>query len=135
MNLEKDFKVYILSKLKNNGISFEHISSSADSISVIVKTEELNGKKNAVLNDLYNSYTPEIITIEDNIALIAIVSENNEENEEIIYRAFKSITSISIKTKLIDKGSNDISVIIGIDEFDYVKIINILYSEFTEEKK
>jgi len=135
MNSEKGLKESILSCLRENEVYFEHISSSTDAITVIAKQEDFEGKKAKILNDIYCNFSPEIIIIEENIALIAVVSESGCKGEEILYKVLKSILEISLKTNIIDKGSNDSSIIIGIKEVDYEKAINVIYREFIKEKK
>ena len=135
INSENGLKECILNRLKINGIFFEHVSSSTDSITVILKTTNLEGKKSTVLNDLYSNFSPEIIIFEENIAIVAIVSKEGTKSEEILFKALKAILKTAIKTKIIDKGSNESSVIIGIKEEDYEKTVNVIYREFIKEKK
>ena len=134
MNSDSGFKEMVLNEFRKTGVFFEHISSSTDAISMVVKTEDLKDKKENVLNGIFNKFSPEIITIEENIALIAVVSENNTQPEEIAFRIFKSISESYVKTKIIDRGSNEASIVIGIMEKDYEKSVNALYKEFAERK-
>jgi aspartate kinase len=130
MNAEVGFGRKLLEVFENNNVCFEHLPSGIDTMSVVVSSAELYKDKDKVLNGIFKAVTPDSMTVEDNIALIAIVGRGMVEAKGTASRIFKAISDADINIKMIDQGSSELSIIIGITEDDFEKALRAIYAEF-----
>lgn len=130
MNAEVGFGRRLLEVFENNDVCFEHLPSGIDTMSVVVSSAELYKNKDKVLNGIFKAVTPDSMTVEDKIALIAIVGRGMVEAKGTASRIFKAISDADINIKMIDQGSSELSIIIGITEEDFEKALKSIYNEF-----
>ena len=132
MNSELGFGRRVLEVLENNAISFEHLPSSIDTMSVIISTADIEGKRDIIVDQLCKSVNPDTISIEDGIALIAIVGRGMIKAKGTAARIFNAVAQASINIKMIDQGSSELNIIIGVEENDYIKTLQAIYKEFVK---
>lgn len=130
MNCEVGFGRKVLSVLESKGISFEHLPSGIDTMSVIVKTAELAGRRDFILNAISQEAHPDSITVEEGIALVAVVGRAMVKAKGTAAKVFKAIAEAEINIRMIDQGSDELNIIIGVDEADFEKAMNAIYKEF-----
>lgn len=130
MNSEYGFGRRVLEVLENNNLRFEHLPSSIDTMSVIVSTGDLEGKREKILDELCKAVNPDSVSIEDGIALIAIVGRGMIKAKGTAARVFNSVAQASINIKMIDQGSSELNIIIGVEDVDYINTIRAIYKEF-----
>ena len=130
MNSEYGFGRRVLEVLENNNIRFEHLPSSIDTMSVIISTADIQGKREKLLDELCKAVNPDTISIEDGIALIAIVGRGMIKAKGTAARVFNAIAQASINIKMIDQGSSELNIIIGVEDSDYIDTIRAIYKEF-----
>lgn len=129
MNSETGFGARLLYIFSRNGIPFEHCPSGIDTISVVVNSELFDNRREIILREIKNELNPDFITIEKNLASIAIVGEGMVSVRGMAAKIFSAIAKAGINIRMIDQGSDELNIIIGIDEADYEKAINALYKE------
>ena len=130
MNVEVGFGRKVLGVLEKKNISFEHLPSGIDTMSVIVKSSELSGRLDYILNGIQQEACPDTISVEENIALIAVVGRAMVKSKGTAAKVFKAIAEADINVKMIDQGSDELNIIIGIEEKDFEKAQKAIYSEF-----
>ncbi|MEE1357205.1 MAG: aspartate kinase [Clostridia bacterium] len=130
MNSEIGFGRKILSVLEENGISFEHLPSGIDTMCVIVANSELENKKDAVISDICKAVNPDSVSIESGLALIATVGRGMISAKGTAARIFRAAAAKGVNIRMIDQGSSEINVIIGVEEKDYSRAISAIYDEF-----
>ena len=130
MNAELGFGRRVLEVIENNGVSFEHLPSGIDTMSVIVSSVDMRDKKEKVLNGIFRAVTPDSMSVEEGIALIAIVGRGMVEAKGTASRIFAAISNAGVNIKMIDQGSSEISIIIGIREEDFELALRAIYNEF-----
>ncbi len=130
MNSEVGFGRKVLGVLEKRGISFEHLPSGIDTMSVIVKSSELAGRLEYILNDICQEAAPDSINAEDGIALIAVVGRAMVKSKGTAAKVFKAIAEADVNVKMIDQGSDELNIIIGIEESDFEKAVRAIYKEF-----
>lgn len=130
MNAEIGFGRRVLEVFEQNDVCFEHLPSGIDTMSVVVSTAELHKNKDKVLNGIFKAVTPDSMTIEDGIALLAVVGRGMIEAKGTAARILQAISASDVNIKMIDQGSSEMSVIIGIKEEDFEKAHNAIYNEF-----
>ncbi len=130
MNSEIGFGKKVLDVLTYNKISFEHLPSSIDSMSIIVSTDEIKDKKLILADEITKAVHPDYISIDDGIALVAVVGRNMANGIGTAYRVFKAAADAGVNIKMIDQGSSEMNIIIGVREEDYQSTLQGIYNEF-----
>lgn len=129
MNSEVGFLRRILTVLDNEGFGFEHIPTGIDTMSLVVSTEELEKHPDTVRYITQISH-PNHIEVINNLALVAIVGRNMREKRGTATRIFAALSHANINIKMIDQGSSELNIIVGIDEKDFENAIKVIYDMF-----
>ena len=130
MNSDLGFARKTLQVIEDNKIPFEHFPSGIDTMTVIVSTKALEKSRADVLAGICKNVNPDNIFVEDNLALVAVVGRGMVKAKGTASRVFTSLANANINIRMIDQGSSELSIIIGIDANDYVEAIKAIYAEF-----
>ncbi len=129
MNNEIGFLRRILTLMENEGISFEHIPTGIDTMNIVVNSDSL-AKCPDFADRIKQITNPNHIEIEHNLALIAVVGRGMKETKGTATRIFAALSHANINIKMIDQGSSELNIIIGIKEDDFEEAIRIIYEMF-----
>ncbi len=132
MNAEIGFGRRVLEVLEENDISFEHLPSGVDTMSVVVSTAALSEHRDRVMTAINRSVRPDSITIEDGLALLAIVGRGMVKSKGTAARVFGAISNAGINIRMIDQGSSELNIIVGVEEGDLGTAMNAIYHEFVK---
>ena len=132
MNAEIGFGRRILSVLEDCNVPFEHLPSGIDTMSVVVNTSCIDNIRDQVVRSICLKTTPDAVSIEDGIALIAIVGRGMARSKGTAARVFNALSNADINIRIIDQGSSELNIIIGVDEADYEKSLRAIYAEFVK---
>lgn len=132
MNSELGLGRKVLQVLEENGISFEHFPSGIDTMTVIVSTRALQEKRGDVLAGICKNVNPENVFVEENMALIAVVGRGMVKAKGTAARIFMSLANAGVNIRMIDQGSSELNIIIGVDANDYVTALGAIYNEFVK---
>ena len=132
MNSEVGFGRKVLESLEDNDVSFEHLPSGIDTMSVIVSTAQLEGHRERVLQAMTRRTKPDSITVEDGLALIAVVGRGMVKAKGTAARVFTALSSAGINIRMIDQGSCELNIVIGVEEHDFTAALNAIYKEFVK---
>jgi len=135
MNSELGFGMKVLKVLYDNGVSFEHMPSGIDTMSITVDTASLNGVREKLIADLRREVEPDHLEIEDGIALLAVVGRRMKNTRGTVARIFAAMAHARINVKMIDQGSSELNVIIGVSEHDLPEAIRRIYDMFINSEK
>ncbi len=130
MNSEVGFGRKVLGAFENNGISFEHIPSGIDTMTVFVHQDEFQEKEQQVIADINKATHPDSIDLEADLALIAVVGRGMKSTRGTAGRLFSALAHAHINVKMIDQGSSELNIIIGVDNEDFNDAINAIYDIF-----
>ncbi|MDB5245244.1 MAG: aspartate kinase [Parcubacteria group bacterium] len=130
MNQEVGFVRRILTALEANGISFEHVPSGIDTLSVIIGDDQLDGKLQTVLDEIRQSCQPDTIEAYPNMAMIAIVGRAMVHVPGTAARVFTALANAGINIRMMNQGSSEISIIIGVENDDYENAVRAIYGAF-----
>ncbi|MEO7424775.1 MAG: aspartate kinase [Fibrobacteria bacterium] len=128
MNKEIGFARKMLGIFETKGVSIEHVPSSIDSMSVVVSNEEINDKTEAILEDIRRILEPDTLEVEQDLALIAVVGEGLSHQVGQAAKVFIALRDANVNVRIIDQGSSEFNIIIGVDNADYEKAIRALYA-------
>ena len=134
MNSELGFGRNVLRALEKNGINFEHMPSGIDTMSVIVNTASFKAKEKLVLDEINYRVHPDHMEVEDNLALIAVVGRGMRKTRGTAGRIFSALAHAKINVKMIDQGSSELNIIIGVSNDDFEQAIKAIYDIFVETR-
>ena len=130
MNSEIGFGRKVLQIFEENGISFEHVPSGIDTLTVFVHQDEFVDKEQKVVAGLHRVVNPDSIEIESDLALIAVVGRGMKSTRGTAGRIFSALAHSNVNVKMIDQGSSELNIIIGVDDRDFETAIKAIYDIF-----
>ncbi len=130
MNNEIGFGRKVLEVFENNSISFEHIPSGIDTMTIFVQQKDFEEKEQKVLAELHRAVDPDMIELETDLALIAVVGRGMRATRGTAGRIFSALAHANINISMIDQGSSELNIIIGVRSNDFESAIKAIYDIF-----
>lgn len=130
MNAEIGFCRKILSIFEENGISIEHMPSGIDTMSVFVHQSEFEEKEQKVLAGIHRAVNPDSVYLESDLALVAVVGRGMKSQRGTAGRIFSALAHANVNVKMIDQGSSEMNIIIGVSNQDFETAIKAIYDIF-----
>ncbi|MCY6369085.1 aspartate kinase [Clostridium ganghwense] len=130
MNAEIGFGRRLLSILEAYGVSFENMPSGIDTMSVVIADSQLDNKLDKILEEIKRQCNPDTIQVIPNMALIATVGRGMARSIGISEKIFTSLARNNVNIRMIDQGSSEMNIIIGIEASDFERAINSIYNAF-----
>jgi len=130
MNAEVGFGRKVLQAFEDNGISFEHMPSGIDTMTVFVHQDEFMDKEQQVVSAIHRLSRPDTIEIEADLALIAVVGRGMKSTRGTAGRIFSALAHANVNVKMIDQGSSELNIIIGVKNEDFETAIKAIYDIF-----
>ena len=132
MNVEIGFGRKVLQAFEENDISFEHMPSGIDTMTLFVEQKAFEPKEQLVISAIHKLAEPDSIEIESGIALIAVVGRGMKSVRGTAGRIFAALAHARINVRMIDQGSSELNIIIGVDNDDFELAIKAIYDIFVE---
>ena len=132
MNSEIGFGRKVLQAFEENGISFEHVPSGIDTMTVFVHQDEFMHKEQQVVSGIHRLAEPDRIDIEADLALIAVVGRGMKSTRGTAGRIFSALAHANVNVKMIDQGSSELNIIIGVANADFETAIKAIYDIFVQ---
>jgi aspartate kinase len=130
MNRDKGYCRRVLSILENNSVGFENIPAGIDSISLVIDDDELDNKLDQILEEIESQCKPDSLIVYPNMALIAVVGRGMIRTKGISAKVFSALSKHNINIRMINQGSSELSIIIGVENEDFEDAIRALYKAF-----
>lgn len=130
MNSEIGFGRKVLQAFEENEISFEHVPSGIDTMTVFVHQDEFMHKEQKVVSGIHRLADPDAIDIEADLALIAVVGRGMKSTRGTAGRIFSALAHANVNVKMIDQGSSELNIIIGVANADFETAIKAIYDIF-----
>ena len=130
MNSEVGFGRRVLEAFEDNNISFEHMPSGIDTMTIIVHQDEFIEKEQSVVSAINRLTHPDSIDIESDLALIAVVGRGMRSSKGTSGRIFSALAHANVNVKMIDQGSSELNIIIGVKNEDFENAIRAIYNIF-----
>ena len=134
MNSELGFGRKVLEVFEKNGISFEHMPSGIDTMGVIIHQAEFEQKEQEILAGLHRNVKPDSIEIISDMALVAVVGRGMKSTRGTAGRIFSALAHARVNVKMIDQGSSELNIIIGVSDEDFETAIKAIYDIFVTAK-
>lgn len=132
MNTEIGFGRKVLQVFEEYGISFEHMPSGIDTLSVMVHQSEFEEKEQGILSGINKAVSPDHIDIQTDLALIAVVGRGMKATRGTAGRIFSALAHANVNVRMIDQGSSELNIIIGVSNDDFEAAIKAIYAIFVE---
>ena len=130
MNSEVGFCRKVLQAFEENDISIEHMPSGIDTMTVVVHEDEFLHKEQNVVSAIHRLATPDSVEIESDLALIAVVGRGMKSMRGTAGRIFSALSHAHVNVRMIDQGSSELNIIIGVENKDFEVAINAIYDIF-----
>lgn len=134
MNSEIGFGRKVLQAFEDYGISFEHMPSGIDTLTVFVHQDHFMNKEQQVVSAIHRLAEPDSIEIESDLALIAVVGRGMKSTRGTAGRIFSALAHANVNVKMIDQGSSELNIIIGVANQDFEAAIKAIYDIFVTVK-
>lgn len=132
MNAEIGFGRKVLEVFEDNDISFEHLPSGIDTMSVVVASSVLEGRRDRLMQSISRAVRPDSVFIEDNLALVAVVGRGMIKAKGTAARVCDALARADVNIRMIDQGSSELNIIVGISEDEYEAALKAIYGEFVK---
>ena len=130
MNAEIGFGRRVLQALEEEGVCFEHMPSGIDTMSVVVHEDAIVGKKERLISRIHELCSPDSVEIHSGLALIATVGRGMVRSKGTSARLFNALEKAGINVRLIDQGSSELNIIVGVDNLDFENAVRAIYRAF-----
>ena len=132
MNSEIGFGKRVLEVFDKHNISFEHLPSGVDTMCVVVATSAITDIKDQIKAEICRAVSPDKIAIDDELALLAVVGRGMVKSKGTAARVFSAVANADINIRMIDQGSSEKSIILGVEEKDLETAMRAIYAEFVK---
>lgn len=132
MNKEHGFGLRVLSVLEENGVPWEHMPTGIDTISLIVRDEDLDGKGQDILDALQDRCRPDSICMSKGLAMIATVGVGMNHHIGVAAQLCGALAKAKVNLRVIDQGSSEMNIIVGVEETDLETAVRAIYNAFVD---
>ena len=132
MSSERGFVRKILDILDDFEINFEHIPSGIDTVSVVMSNDAINGRLDEILEEFKARLRPDSIDVFEDMALIATVGHGMAYRQGVSARLFEAMAKAGVNIRMIEQGSSEMNIIVGVENRDFEKAIKAIYDAFVE---
>ncbi|PLT32929.1 aspartate kinase [Bacillus sp. V5-8f] len=131
MNREIGFGRRLLHILEENGVSYEHIPSGIDDISIVLRQGQLDQNlEDKIVSRIYEELQADEVKVQHDLSLIMIVGEGMRQNVGTTARASKALAGAQVNIEMINQGSSEVSMMFGVKNKDEATAVRALYEEF-----
>jgi aspartate kinase len=130
MHNEVGFGYRLLRVLDRHSISFEHVPSGIDTMSLVISDDKLKDHLEAVLREIQRDCEPQSIELHSNMALVATVGKGMIRSLGVAARVFNALYEAGINVRMIDQGSSEMNIIVGVENDDLNGAVRAIYKAF-----
>ena len=132
MNSEIGFGQRVLAVLEAHDISWEHLPSGIDTLSIVLRDDVLGDRLEDLKREIQASCAPDSIEVYPGIALIATVGRGMSHTPGTAARLFGALARQKINIRMIDQGSSELNIIVGVENEDFERTVRAIYDAFAE---
>jgi aspartate kinase len=130
MNSELGFGRRLLSILESYEVPFENMPSGIDTVSLVIADCYLGNKLNKIIDEIKRRCEPDAIEVYPNMASIAIVGLGMAHTKGMAARVFTALAGQGINVRMINQGSSEINITVGVETDDFEKAVRAIYTVF-----
>ncbi|MDR0596390.1 MAG: aspartate kinase [Clostridiales Family XIII bacterium] len=132
MSTEIGYIKRVLNILDDYDVSIEHIPSGVDTISLVIASRYLDGKLDDIVEDIEKKTRADSVEVYEGMALIATVGAGMAMRPGVSATLFKALYDAKINIRMIDQGSSEMNIIVGVEGNDFERAIRAIYHAFIE---
>lgn len=132
MNSEMGFGRRVLKVLEDYAVSFEHLPTGIDTMTVVVNDKLIAGKLDDVITSIYRVCSPDSVEVTTGLSLIATVGRGMVRQPGTAAHLFSALRDAGINVRMIDQGSSEMNIIVGVETHDFEKAIRAIYHAFVK---
>lgn len=133
MNTELGFCRKLLSILEMHGVAFENMPSGIDAVSLVIPDSQIDGKLDDIIDDIKRQCKPDSIEVYPNMALIATVGRGMLQSKGVAAKVFEALAKNKVNIRMINQGSSEINIIVGVENSEFEKGIEGIYNAFVNK--
>ena len=118
--------------LEDNDITIEHIPSGIDTVSAVLSDKAIDGRLDEIVESLQQMLKPDHIDTSDNMALIATVGMGMSSRLGVSATLFTALAQAGVNVRMIDQGSSEMNIIVGVENKDFETAIRAIYNAFVK---
>lgn len=130
MNTELGFCRKLLSILETNGVAFENMPSGIDAVSLVIADSQIDNKLDDIIEEIHRQCKPDSIDVYPNMALIATVGRGMTQSKGVAAKIFEALAKNKVNVRMINQGSSEINIIVGVETTDFEKAVEGIYNAF-----
>lgn len=130
MNSELGFCRKLLSILEQHNVSFENMPSGIDTVCLVISDSQLKNKTSLIVEEIKKTCNPDTIEVHPNMALIATVGKGMAKQKGVASKVFTALSEANVNIRMIDQGSSEINILVGIENDSFEKAIAAIYNAF-----
>ena len=116
--------------LEDYDVAIEHLPSGIDTVSIVIDNRALDGKLDEIIEEIHRQLKPDHIESFDNMALIATVGAGMSSRTGVSATLFTALAKAGVNIRMIDQGSSEMNIIVGVENKDFEKAIKAIYDAF-----
>ena len=129
---EKGFIRRLAGIIEDHDMTIEHLPTGIDTMSVVIDNNVLNGKLDEVVEEIKYQLKPDSVDVVEDMALIATVGAGMSARKGTSAKLFASLADAGVNIRMIDQGSSEMNIIVGVEEKDFETAIKAIYKAFVE---
>lgn len=133
MNAEIGFGRRLLGVLEAHDLSWEHMPSGIDTLSIVLKSDAVEGRLDEILEQIERDCAPDTIEVNAGIALIATVGRGMSHVPGTAARLFGALAEAGLNIRMIDQGSSELNIIVGVENGDFENAVRVIYDAFVAD--
>ncbi|MBQ6112129.1 MAG: ACT domain-containing protein, partial [Synergistaceae bacterium] len=128
MNRETQFAAKLFNIFARYNIACEHCLSGIDIVSLVLKNPLFDLRRSEIISEIKRELNPENVEVKTNMSLISVIGQGMGTVKGVFAKVFNALANAGVKVKMIDQGSDDLNIILGVDDEDYERSIRALYN-------
>ena len=129
---EKGFIRRLAGIIEDNDLTIEHLPTGIDTMSVVIDSKNLNGKLDDIVEEFKYQLKPDSIEVFEDMTLIATVGAGMSARKGTSARLFTALAEAGVNIRMIDQGSSEMNIIVGVEERDFETAIKAIYEAFVQ---
>lgn len=128
MNRETQFAAKLFNIFARYNIACEHCLTGIDIVSLVLKNPLFDLRRSEIISEIKQELKPDNVEVRTNLSLISVIGEGIGTVKGVFAKVFNALANEEVKVKMIDQGSDDLNIILGVDDEDYERSIRALYN-------
>jgi len=131
MNREIGFGRHLLQILEWEGVSYEHMPSGIDNVSVVIREKNFDPAcEKRVVERIKRDLKPDAVLVERGYALVMVVGEGLYYTVGMAAKATKALSDAGVNIEMMNQGSSEISMMFGVKAEQRATAVQALYKAF-----